>query len=221
MIGCPVAWKCLVAWRFGLSQQPTWSHVRHSRKCTHFEPVFSFVTLFNGHGSQWRLVGVNQESERCHHLGAFTDRPGNALHGTGSDRTSPTANTARTRVSNGRLAPPASLPVNRKPFGSRATQNPASQSVFRSALMKTNRWRTARRSSSPDWPRRKLFVDQHLDPGRRPWITKSGTYRKRPESAPIADDRGSWPPRQGERPMPQLQLPMFPAGVTESCTRFA
>ncbi len=35
MIGWRVAWKCLVAWRFGeLSQQPTWPQVRHRRRCT-------------------------------------------------------------------------------------------------------------------------------------------------------------------------------------------
>ncbi len=40
MIGCPVAWKCLVACRLGeLSQQPTCPHSTHSRSSTQVPPV--------------------------------------------------------------------------------------------------------------------------------------------------------------------------------------
>src|SRR4029450_8417190 len=40
MIGCPVAWKCLVACRLGeLSQQPTRPHSTHSRSSTHVPPL--------------------------------------------------------------------------------------------------------------------------------------------------------------------------------------
>ena len=52
MIGWRVAWKCLVAWRFGeLSQQPTWPQVRHRRRCTQGEPIFR-------HSSQPSALGV-------------------------------------------------------------------------------------------------------------------------------------------------------------------
>src|SRR5580658_7835419 len=41
MIGCCVAWKCARAWRFfDESQQPTWPHSRHMRKCSHVSPNF-------------------------------------------------------------------------------------------------------------------------------------------------------------------------------------
>src|SRR5215467_369536 len=40
MTGCCVSWKCLVACPLGeASQQPTWLHVRHSRRAT--QCVFS------------------------------------------------------------------------------------------------------------------------------------------------------------------------------------
>src|SRR6185295_8185363 len=39
MIGCCVEWKCFVACLFcESSQQPTWPHVRHRRRCTHVSP---------------------------------------------------------------------------------------------------------------------------------------------------------------------------------------
>ena len=40
MIGCPVAWKCLVAcWLGELSQHPTCPHSTHSRRCTQVPPL--------------------------------------------------------------------------------------------------------------------------------------------------------------------------------------
>jgi hypothetical protein len=40
MIGCPLSWKCILAWRCGEeSQQPTCPQVRHRRKWTHLEPI--------------------------------------------------------------------------------------------------------------------------------------------------------------------------------------
>src|SRR6266853_3930084 len=41
MIGCLEEWKCFVACLFfDESQQPTWPHIRHSRKCTQVSPIF-------------------------------------------------------------------------------------------------------------------------------------------------------------------------------------
>src|ERR1700722_18457103 len=52
MIGCFVAWKCLVACRLGEeSQQPTWPQVRQSRRCTQGSPVLR-------HSSQPSALGV-------------------------------------------------------------------------------------------------------------------------------------------------------------------
>src|SRR5262249_31714158 len=52
MIGCLVAWKCLVACLFfDESQQPTWPHERHMRRCTHESPVLR-------HSSQPRVCGL-------------------------------------------------------------------------------------------------------------------------------------------------------------------
>jgi len=57
MIGWAVAWKCLVAWRLGeSSQQPTWPHVRQSRRCTHQDPVLR-------HSSQPSALGVTSTME--------------------------------------------------------------------------------------------------------------------------------------------------------------
>src|SRR5690349_5909228 len=40
MTGCPVSLLCAVAWRIGeLSQQPTWPHSWHIRRCTHHPPA--------------------------------------------------------------------------------------------------------------------------------------------------------------------------------------
>src|SRR5580698_4183381 len=40
MSGCCVSWKCARAWRFfDESQQPTWPHSRHMRRCTQVSPV--------------------------------------------------------------------------------------------------------------------------------------------------------------------------------------
>src|SRR5580692_4435025 len=40
MIGCLVAWKCLVACLLGeSSQQPTWPQLRQIRKCSHTLPL--------------------------------------------------------------------------------------------------------------------------------------------------------------------------------------
>src|SRR5438270_8151113 len=39
-MGWPVAWKCFVACLFlEESQQPTWPHVRQSRRCTQSSPI--------------------------------------------------------------------------------------------------------------------------------------------------------------------------------------
>src|SRR5580698_4850865 len=52
MMGCPVAWKCLVACLLGeSSQQPTWPQVRQIRKCSHTLPLFR-------HSSQPSALGV-------------------------------------------------------------------------------------------------------------------------------------------------------------------
>src|SRR3954453_14890498 len=52
MIGCPVAWKCLVACWFGeSSQQPTWPQLRQIRKCSHTLPLCR-------HSSQPSALGV-------------------------------------------------------------------------------------------------------------------------------------------------------------------
>src|SRR5947207_14162290 len=57
MMGWRLAWKCLVACRFGeSSQQPTWPQVRQSRKCTHVERVCK-------HSSQPRALGVTSRIE--------------------------------------------------------------------------------------------------------------------------------------------------------------
>src|SRR5580692_6741306 len=41
MMGCLVLWKCFVACLFlELSQQPTWPHSRHNRRCTQGSPIF-------------------------------------------------------------------------------------------------------------------------------------------------------------------------------------
>src|SRR6516225_1301181 len=59
MIGWRVAWKCLVAWRFGeSSQQPTWPQVRHKRRWTHGEPIFK-------HSSQPSALVSPRGSCRC------------------------------------------------------------------------------------------------------------------------------------------------------------
>src|ERR1700737_1538696 len=52
MIGCPVAWKCLVACLFGeSSQQPTCTQLRQIRRCSPTLPVFR-------HSSQPSALGV-------------------------------------------------------------------------------------------------------------------------------------------------------------------
>src|SRR5437762_5185385 len=67
MTGWPVAWKCFVACLFlEESQQPTWPHVRHSRRCTHFSPVAR-------HSSQPSELGVTGRiSLTCGHVWAMT-----------------------------------------------------------------------------------------------------------------------------------------------------
>src|SRR6202035_1080649 len=52
MMGCPVAWKCLVACLLGeSSQQPTWPQLRQIRRCSHTLPLFR-------HSSQPSALGV-------------------------------------------------------------------------------------------------------------------------------------------------------------------
>src|SRR3978361_484636 len=52
MMGCPVAWKCLVACLLGeSSQQPTWPQLRQIRKCSHTLPLLR-------HSSQPGALGV-------------------------------------------------------------------------------------------------------------------------------------------------------------------
>src|SRR6516162_4459440 len=59
MIGWRVAWKCLVAWRFGeSSQQPTWPQVRHRRRWTHGEPIFKHSSQPSALGVTSRMVSV-------------------------------------------------------------------------------------------------------------------------------------------------------------------
>src|SRR5215212_3259786 len=42
MIGCPVSTKCFVPCLLGEElQQPTWPHVKHNRRWTQSEPIFS------------------------------------------------------------------------------------------------------------------------------------------------------------------------------------
>ena len=65
MMGWWLAWKCLVACRFGeSSQQPTWPQVRQSLRCTHLERVFR-------HSSQPRALGVTSwiDSKWVHSFG--------------------------------------------------------------------------------------------------------------------------------------------------------
>src|SRR5580704_611870 len=74
MIGCCVAWKCLVACLFGeSSQQPTCPHVRQMRKCTHGLPVFR-------HSSQPRALGCTflMVSRWEHLLVTVRSSPGDA-----------------------------------------------------------------------------------------------------------------------------------------------
>ncbi len=62
-MGCWVAWKCLVAWRFfESSQQPTCPHCMHRRRCTQRSPIFR-------HSSQPLLCGFTLRStaSRCEH----------------------------------------------------------------------------------------------------------------------------------------------------------
>jgi transcription elongation GreA/GreB family factor len=65
------------------------------------------------------------------------------------------ANTPSTLVSNARLTRSGPLPVTTKPLLSSATPEPLSQSVFGSAPINRNRWRTGRSESSPDAPRQR------------------------------------------------------------------
>src|SRR5258706_4977500 len=62
MIGCRVAWKCVVACvLLELSQQPTWPQVRHRRRCTQ-------VSLMTRHSSQPSLFGWSVLTRfRCVH----------------------------------------------------------------------------------------------------------------------------------------------------------
>src|SRR5947209_18499887 len=65
-MGWLVAWKCLVACLFlEESQQPTWPHSRHRRRCTHVSPVFK-------QSSQPFAPGVTLRiSSRCVHCFAI------------------------------------------------------------------------------------------------------------------------------------------------------
>src|SRR5579864_8342575 len=70
MIGWPLAWKCLVAWRLGeSSQQPTWPQVRQSRKCSHTAPILRQSSHPLALGSTSRIaspcVHADAASLRC------------------------------------------------------------------------------------------------------------------------------------------------------------
>src|SRR5579864_9677799 len=103
MMGCLVWWKCFVACLFfESSQQPTWPHVRHSRRCTHVSPIArhsSQPVLFGSsvrtkfrwshsagiaRSSQRTLPGVSATPghmlvNQCDGGGAFTDRTAHPL----------------------------------------------------------------------------------------------------------------------------------------------
>src|SRR6185312_1028481 len=62
MMGCPVAWKCLVAWRCGEeSQHPTWPQVRHNLRWTQGEPILRHSSQPFALGTTSRIVS------RCEH----------------------------------------------------------------------------------------------------------------------------------------------------------
>src|SRR6185295_10916742 len=82
MIGCWVLWKCLVAWWFGeLSQQPTWPHVRQSRRCTHIEPVFRHSSQPSALGVTFRMPAAWTHSSAMGSSGTSDD--GGAIAGVG------------------------------------------------------------------------------------------------------------------------------------------
>src|SRR5258705_13779157 len=97
MIGCWVAWKCLVAWRFGeLSQHPTWPQVRQTRRWTHGDPIARHSSQPSALGVTVRMpatwgqtsgMGSSREKlvQRRHHLGSFADRRGDPLGRPGAD----------------------------------------------------------------------------------------------------------------------------------------
>src|SRR2546426_9309504 len=108
MIGWPDAWKCRVAWRFGeLSQQPTWPHVRQSRRCTQIESILRHSSQPNALGTTLRIpaewvhssaigppdvahdgrfaADVGEKPvQRRDHLCPLADGGGNALHRPGT-----------------------------------------------------------------------------------------------------------------------------------------
>src|SRR6185437_760166 len=104
MIGCWVAWKCLVACLLGeSSQQPTWPQARQIRKCSQSLPVlrhssqpsalgvtsrmparwvqcFTISLVSRVARSERGLGGVAEKGmQRRHHLGALADRAADAL----------------------------------------------------------------------------------------------------------------------------------------------
>jgi len=59
MIGCCVAWKCLVACRLGeSSQQPTWPQVRQIRKCSHSLPLLRHSSQPSALGCTSRMPAI-------------------------------------------------------------------------------------------------------------------------------------------------------------------
>src|SRR5438477_8760722 len=70
MIGWLVEWKCLVACLFfDWSQQPTWPHDEHIRRCTQVSPIFK-------HSSQPLVLGLTSLIwSRCVHCLAIGHLP--------------------------------------------------------------------------------------------------------------------------------------------------
>src|SRR5438132_8185036 len=106
MTGWPVAWKCFVACLFlEESQQPTWPHVRQSRRCTHSSPLARHSSQPSELGVTGRIcltcaqlcraIGGSPLTESFSHLlqilvnklnghGALADRRGDALDRAGA-----------------------------------------------------------------------------------------------------------------------------------------
>src|ERR1700754_2644077 len=100
MMGCPVAWKCLVACLLGeSSQQPTWPQLRQMRRCSHTLPLCRHSSQPSALGvtsrmpAMWvqpfaifflqlerRLRGIAEKAVQCrHYLRALADRAADTL----------------------------------------------------------------------------------------------------------------------------------------------
>src|SRR5690348_4355089 len=84
MMGCPVAWKCLVAWRCGEeSQHPTWPQVRHNLRWTQGEPILRHSSQPFALGTTSRIVSRCEHSSLIEVLLSLvsTDEVGSSLFG--------------------------------------------------------------------------------------------------------------------------------------------